>query len=42
MAKKSEKRNRPKKASTQQRIACFMSAIGDLNPNWRKGNPRWN
>lgn len=30
------KRKRSAKASVQQRIACFMLAIGDLNPKFKK------
>jgi hypothetical protein len=43
MAKSQEKRKRPAKASTKQRIACFYpAALEDLNPNWKVGNKRWN
>lgn len=33
------KSKRPSKASTKQRIACFMAALPDLNPNWDKPKP---
>ncbi len=32
------KRKRPAKASTKQRIACFMNALTDLNPDYKKKN----
>ncbi len=34
--KVASKRKRPAKATTKQRIACFINALPDLNPNWKK------
>lgn len=30
------KRKRPAKSSVQQRIACFLNALSDLNPKFKK------
>jgi hypothetical protein len=30
------KRKKSPKASTQQRIACFLAALPDLNPKFKK------
>lgn len=42
MEKVKNKRKRPAKATTKQRIECFMAALPELNPNYKKGNQRWN
>lgn len=34
--KVNERRKRPAKASTKQRIACFLNALPDLNPKYKR------
>lgn len=42
MAKSIDKRKRPAKASCQARIACFLEALPDLNPHFKKAREQYN
>lgn len=39
MKKSNEKRKRPAKASTKQRIKCFKAILPEFNPYWNKNKP---